>query len=55
MQESSCLTLKHVNLAKGPTDIAVTTTGDLIYGIKLENTVFKLTKDKAQILINLHD
>lgn len=50
----SCLTLKHVNL-KGPTDIAVTTTGDLIYGIKLENIVFKLTKDKAEVLINLHD
>lgn len=50
----SCLTLKHVDLT-GPTDIAVTRTGDLIYGIKLENTVFKLTKDKAQILINLHD
>lgn len=49
-----CLTLKHVDL-KGPTDIAVTRTGDLIYGIKLENTVFKLTKHKAQVLINLHD
>lgn len=52
---SSGLKLKHVNLNKGPTDIAVTRTGDLIYGIKLENTVFKLTKDKAQVLINLHD
>lgn len=51
----SCLTLKHVNLNKGPTDIAVTTTGSLICGIKLENTVFKFTEDKAQELINLHD
>lgn len=51
----SCLTLKHVNLNKGPTDIAVTATGDLIYGIKLKNTVFRLTKDKAEELINLHD
>lgn len=50
----SCLTLKHVNL-KGPTDIAVTRTGDLIYGIKLENIVFILKQDKAEELINLHD
>lgn len=49
------LAFKHVNLSKGPTDIAVTRTDDLIYGIKLENTVFKLTKDKAEELINLHD
>lgn len=52
---SSCLTLKHVNLAKGPTDIAVTTTGDLIYGIKLENTIFILKQEKAEVLINLND
>lgn len=53
----SCLALKHVNL-KGPTDIAVTRTGDLIYGIKLENTVFIFKKDKADLEvlnINLHD
>lgn len=52
---SSSLTLKHVNLNKGPTDIAVTRTRDLIYGIKLENTVFIFKKDKAEVLINLHD
>lgn len=52
---SSGLKLKHVNLNKGPTDIAVTRTGDLIYGIKLENTVFIFKKDKAEVLINLHD
>lgn len=52
---SSCLTLKHVNLAKGPTDIAMTTTGDLIYGIKLENTIFILKQEKAEVLINLND
>lgn len=52
---SSCLTLKHVNVNKGSTDIAVTKTGDLIYGIKLENTIFKLNEDKSEILINLHD
>lgn len=47
--------LKHVNLNIGPTDIALTRTGDLIYGIKLENTVFIFKKDKAEVLINLHD
>lgn len=52
---SSCLKLKHVNVNKGPTDIAVTTTGDLIYGIKLENNIFILKQDKAEELINLHD
>lgn len=52
---SSCLTLKHVNLNKGPTDIAAMITGDLIYGIKLENTVFIFKKDEAEVLINLHD
>lgn len=45
----SCLTLKHV-IFEG-----VTTTGDLIYGIKLKNTIFKSTKDKTQVMINLHD
>lgn len=52
---SSCLKLKHVNVNKGLTDIAVTTTGDLIYGIKLENNIFILKQDKAEELINLHD
>lgn len=51
----SCLIMKHVNLNKGPTDIAVTRSGDLIYGIKLENTIFILKQDKAEELINLHD
>lgn len=52
---SSPLTLKHVNVNKGPTDIAITRSGDLIYGIKLENIVFIFNKDKAEVLINLHD
>lgn len=52
---SSSLTLKHVNVNKGPTDITVTRSGDLIYGIKLENIIFTLTQDKTKLLINLHD
>lgn len=51
----SSLTLKQVNVNKGPTDISVTRTGDLVYGIKLENTIFILKQDKAEVLINLHD
>lgn len=35
------LTLKNVDVDKGPTDIGVTRTGDLVYGIKLENFVFR--------------
>lgn len=48
-------TLKNVGVDKGPTDIGVTRTGDLVYGIKLENSLFIFKKDKAQLLIDLYD
>lgn len=51
----SCSILKHVNVIKGPTDIAVTKTGELVYGIKFENTVFILKQNKTEMLINLYD
>lgn len=41
-----CLILKYVDF-KGLIDIVVMRSGDLIYGIKLENIVFKLIKDKV--------
>lgn len=37
-------TLKNVGVDKGPTDIGVTRTGDLDYGIKLENSLFIFKK-----------
>lgn len=48
-------TLKNFGVDKGTTDIDVTRTGDLVYGIKLENSVFIFKKDKAELLINLFD
>lgn len=60
MQQSSgatgaSSTLKNVGVDKGPTDIGVTRTGDLVYGIKLENSLFIFKKNKAQLLIDLYD
>lgn len=55
MSVGSCVILKHVNVSKGPIDIAVTKTGELVYGIKFENTVFILMQDKTEMLINLYD
>lgn len=37
-------TLKNVGVDKGPTDIGVTRTSDLVYGIKLENSLFIFKK-----------
>lgn len=37
-------TLKIVGVDKGPTDIGVTRTSDLVYGIKLENSLFIFKK-----------
>lgn len=48
-------TLKNVGVDKGPTDIGVTRTSDLVYGIKLENFLFIFKKYKAELLINLYD
>lgn len=52
---SICLTFTPADINKGPSDIAVTRTADLVYGIKLENTVFILKRTKVEVLINLHD
>lgn len=49
------LTLKNVGVDKGTTDIDVTRTGDLVYGIELQNSVFIFKKDKAELLINIYD
>lgn len=50
-----CLILKYVNFNKGLIDIVVMVIGDLIYGIKLKNIVFRLIKDKVEELINFYD
>lgn len=52
---SLCLILKYVNVNKGLIDIVVMKIGDLIYGIKLENIIFKLNEDKFEIFINFYD
>lgn len=45
-------TLKNVGVDKGPTDIGVTRTSDLVYGIKLENSLFIFKKN---IKLNITD
>lgn len=36
-------------------DIGVKRTGDLVYGIRLKNSLFIFKKDKAELLIDLYD
>lgn len=33
----------------------MTRTGDLVYGIELENSAFIFKKDKVELLINIYD
>lgn len=43
-------TLKNVGVDKGPTDIGVTRTSDLVYGIKLDNSLFIFKKNVKLII-----
>lgn len=47
--------MKIVGVDEGPTDIGVTRTSDLVYGIKLENSLFIFKKYEAELLIDLYD
>lgn len=51
----SSFALKEAETVDGPKDIALTRTGDLIYGKKLHNIVYIVRQDKTDELINLHD